>query len=371
MKSHVDSKYFDYAASAPPWPEALEVFAKISRLHYGNPSSLHQHGKAAKLSMMELKKEFCDLIRFYDGRLLLTSSGSEANNTIVNGYLSKHPDAKILIGEDVHDSIWYVHEKRKKNVLVIPVDSGGQYNLTAFKKTLEEPVSLVCINHAGHETGAIQPVGEIAEICNQKNIKLLIDGAQAVGHIALNLDDLQFTYYTFAGYKFGSVRGAAGVLFRDDDFDPIIFGGKQEWGKRAGSENVAALASAVVALSKSIEMMDDENKRLRTLKEKITEKIQNLPGAIINSKKTGLPGLVSVSFPGFSGREITSALAMSGIAVSTGSACHSNQMEPSRIMMALGHSPDEALGSIRISMGVGTTEEAVDALLLNLAEIVN
>ncbi len=371
MEVKVDPKYFDYAASAPPWPEAIDAFAEISRSAYGNPSSIHNAGKSARHKILELKRQFCDLLGFHDGRLLLTATGSEANNTIINGHLNRFPDAKILMAMDVHDSIWYAYKNSLKKVRLFTIDKTGHYDLKEFEKALDDKITLVCINHVCNETGAIQPVKEIAEICDQKGVRLMIDGMQAMGHLQLNLDEIPFSYYTLSGHKFGSVRGAAGVLVRDNQFDGLVKGGKQEWEKRAGTENIASLASMVAALKKSLSVMKEENEKLRRLKKIILDKVGELPNAMINSHDPGLPGLVSLSFPGFSGREIVGTLALSEIAVSTGSACHANEMEPSRIIRWMGRTSEEAIGSIRISMGVGTTEQAVNELLEKLFDLVN
>lgn len=370
MNVSVDPKYFDYAASAPPWPAAVEAFSMVSKDFYANPSSIHLQGKKAKQMLLELKKAFCDLLQFYDGRLLLCASGSEAGNTIIEGHLVRLPTGKILMARDVHDCVWYSNKKYVNKVRVFPLESSGHYDPGKFAKALGEDISLVCINHVCNETGAIQPVEEIADICHQRNVKLMIDGVQALGHIPVNMNEIPCTYYTFSGHKFGSVRGVAGVLIRDDQFDPLIKGGKQEWELRAGTENVPGLSSMVEALKRSNAIMEEENGRLRKLKNRIVQKLKEVEGIKFNSVEPDLPGLLSVSLPGFSGKEIVGALSVSDFAVSTGSACHSNQMEPSRVIRAMGRTTGEAVGSIRISMGTGTTVEAVDALMEELFDLI-
>ncbi len=370
MGFQVDPKYFDYAASAPPWQGAVDEYCEISKSFYANASSIHQQGKATKQKLLELKKEFCDLLHFYDGRLLLTATGSEANNTIIEGHLNKYPKGKILMAMDVHDSMWYASRKHLKSLKLFSPEKSGHYNLKKFVKALDADISIVCVNHVSNETGAIQPIVEIAQLCDERNVKLMVDGMQSVGHIPVNMDEIPCTYYTISGHKFGSVKGAAGVLMRDENFEPLIMGGKQEWGKRAGTEDVAAVASMVKALKRSLEVMADESKRLRQLKNELVQHFEDFPEFVINSSEPDLPGLLSVSFPGFSGREIVGALSLSGFSVSTGSACHANEMEPSRIILSMGRTDREAIGSVRISMGIGTTDVSVKELIEKIIELV-
>ncbi len=371
MEGFANPGYFDYAASYPPWQESIEAYTNISQLFYANPSSNHMPGKEAKQKLLSLKKEFCDLLHFFDGRLLLCSSGSEANNTIINGHLKQFPRGKMIIAEDVHDSIWYASEKFQKKAEIIKIDSAGQIPVDKFKKALTNDISLVCISHVCNETGAIHPVKEISDLCYRKQIRILIDGAQSTGHVPLNLNDIPFTYYSFSGHKFGSVKSTGGILIRDDQFEPLIHGGKQEWNLRAGTEDIAGLSAMVIAFKKSIEHLNEEMTRLKTLRQLVLNKLQEVPDLVVNTPGNSLPGLLSISIPGHSGSEIVSALSLSGYAISTGSACHENQMDPSRIIVAMGRNKKEAIGTIRLSMGIGTTTEAVNDLVKAILDLVS
>ena len=363
MEFQANPNYFDYASTAPPWKEAMETYVQISGAYFGNPSSLHAQGKATKQKLLELKMECCDLLGFHDGRLLLCASGSEANNTIIEGHIAKFPKGRLLIAEDVHDSIWYATEKHKNLVDVLKIDQKGQYSLQKFERLLSKGISLVCINHVCNETGAIHPVKEMAELCFKNQVKILIDGMQAVGHIPIDLDNIPCTYYSISGHKFGSVKGTGGIFMRDDQFEPLINGGKQEWNLRAGTEHIAGLSSMVVALRKSLECLEEETKRLSELKKFMIQQLPNTRSVLVNSPEHSVPGILSISIPGVSGREVVGALSILGFAVSTGSACHSNQMEPSRIILAMGRNKVEAIGTVRISMGLWTSIESSTELM--------
>jgi len=370
--SIVDSAYFDYASTAPPYPEAIAMFSEISHKYFANPSSLHKHGTASRFKLEELKKMVSELIGFNDGRLLLCSSGTEANNTIIEGHFKAHPKARILTAINTHDSIWYARKLYKNQTDILPVNNEGISEPQMLIKSIKKGTSLVCISHVCSETGAIQPVKELASVCSDRGIKLLIDGVQAVGHLPLNLDDIHFDYYVFSSHKFGSVKGTGGILIRNSEFDSLMHGGKQEYNLRAGTENVAGLAATVEALKISIAQISEEQTRLRNLTDLLINELrQKNVNMLINSPVDSLPGFISLSFPGFMSAEIVTALSLSGFAVSAGSACHSGVHEPSRTITAMGRSKKEALGSIRITMGRYTTSESVIQLACALNDFVN
>lgn len=371
MENFTDSSYFDYAASSPMWQESLDAFTNTAKNFFANPSSRHRQGREAKQELLTLKKACCDMLHFYDGRLLQCASGSEANNMIIEGHMSRFPKGKLLIAEDVHDSIWYVIEKYKRSIEVLKIDRFGQIPIDKLERALTKDITLLCINHVSNETGAIHPIKEIADLCARKQKKILIDGAQSIGHLPIDMNAIPFNYYTFSGHKFGGVKSVGGAFIRDDQFEPLIKGGKQEWNLRAGTEDLAGLSAVLAALNKSMESMKEEMIRLSILKKSMLEQLKQLPHVIINSPENSLPGILSVSIPGITGSELVTLLSHSGFAVSTGSACHANEMEPSRIILAMGRSKKEAIGTIRISMGIGTTTDAVNQLMEALLEIIN
>lgn len=371
MERFADPKYFDYAASAPPWPESLDTYKKASATYFANPSSLHRQGRSTKQKLLTLKKTFCELLHFYDGRLLLCSSGSEANNTIIEGQMKMFPEGRLLIAEDVHDSIWYATKNHKKSVEILKIDPYGQIPIDKFERALTKDITLVCTNHVSNETGTIHPVKEMADLCSRKQKRILIDGTQSVGHLPVNLDAIPFNYYSFSGHKFGGPKSAGGVFIRDDRFESLIKGGKQEWSLRAGTEDIAGLSAIIVALKMSLDCLEEEMNRLSILKKFLLKQLKKVPHVLINSLENSLPGFLSICIPGMTGSEIVAVLSHSGFAISTGSACHADQLEPSRIITAMGRNKREANGFIRISMGIGTTNEAVTDLSIALLDLVN
>jgi len=366
-----DPKYFDYAASVPPLKEAMDSFIETSKTYFANPSSIHAHGRKAKKKLLQLKKEFCDMLHYYDGRLMLCSSATEANNTVIEGFIRRFPGKKILVAQDAHDSIWYAVGKYPERTSVLKIEADGKIDEDKLVRSISGDTALICLNHICSETGIIHDVDRLSHICQSRGMKVLVDGTQALGHIPVNLNDIPFNYYTFSAHKFGAVRSIGGLFMRDNDFDPLLSGGKQEWGMRGGTENVSGLASAVTALKRNLQNQSAEVQRLNTFGKNLSERlVKSLPGLIINSNQNGLPGLLSVSFPDFKGNEIVAATSLSGYAISTGSACHANQVEPSRIILARGRNEKEATGTVRISMGYSTTSESVEGLFKVLKEYI-
>jgi len=360
-----DPYYFDYAASEPPYPEALEEYVQYALEYSANPSSAHSSGKEAQRKLVEKKIAFCNLLGLKDGHLLLCGSATEANNTIVEGHRKRFPDGQILIAEDVHDSIWYATEKHREHTKILPLKdildlstgNPGRIPGGGGKTTM------LCMTQVCNETGRIHQLEPIAQFCNLNHIKLLIDGSQAVGHIHVNLDEIPCDYYCFSSHKFGGPRGVGGLLIRDSEFDPLLTGGKQEWELRPGTENLAGLAASVKALETSLSNMEEQAMHLGRLKESLLDQLTGeLPRLLNNTPEQSRPGLLSVSIPGTDGSETVAALSLLGMKTATGSACHADRPQPSRIILATGRSEKEAVGTIRISMGRGNTTQSVEEL---------
>src|SRR6185503_9670350 len=201
--------------------------------------------------------------------------------------------------------------------------------------------------HANHETGVVQDVKALGEVCARKGVPLHVDGVQALGRLPVTLSELPFAFYTFSAHKFGGPRGVGGVIVRSATLAPQILGGGQEKGARGGTENVAGLAAALTALDLATRSLEGEGPRLRKLAGLLTDEIRTaIPDALVNSSANGLPGLVSFSFPKLLGEEIVVELNLRGFAVSAGSACGSGKMEPPRTVMAMGRTREQALGTL-------------------------
>lgn len=362
--------YFDYAASAPPFPEALRRFEEVSLRLFGNPSSSHDVGQRARETLEAARKSFLARAGFADGTLVLTSGATEANNLVLRSARETNPKGRILVAADAHPSAWFAKEKGWADVVETGPD--GRLSPETLTARLSKKTTLVSIVHAGNETGVIQNLQALGTVCAKAGVPLHVDGVQALGRLPVTLSELPFSFYTFSAHKFGGPRGVGGVILRDAALRPQISGGGQEKGARGGTENVAGLAAALVALDLSARSLEGEVPRLRRLAALLGQEIASgIPGSLLNSTTEGLPGLVSVSFPHLKGEEIVVELNLRGFAVSAGSACGSGRMEPSRPVMAMGRTRAQALGTVRISMGRLTTEEGVRRLAAALRQIVD
>jgi cysteine desulfurase len=367
------AKYFDYAATAPMLPEAAEAYAEAAGELYGNPSSPHDAGTAARRALLEARERICDCAGFDDGRLILTSGGTESNNLVIRGIMEQQPDRRLLVTEDTHPSIWFARQHYEERCDILRTGRDGVLTAEMVALALKPEHVMVCLSHACNETGLVHDVARIARLCNRREVLCHIDGTQALGHLPVNLAELTCDFYTFSAHKFGGPRGVGGVFLREGGISPQNRGGNQEWRLRAGTENVAGAIATAVALEISEARREREESRLRDLARQLYSGLEEaLPEVLLNSDlENGLPGLVSVSLKGVSSHDVAVELNLRGYAVSTGSACHADQVLPSRVILSLGRKRDEALGTLRISLGPASTPEAITGLLRDLPEIVS
>lgn len=364
----VDPRFFDYAAGAPIHPDAMAAWQAAAREFSGNPSAVHSAGAAARDRWESLGREFMATLSLPDGFLVATSGGTEANNLVIGGTLARHPTGRILIAADSHASSWSAAQAAGSRRDVLPLGADGLISPTVLEQALKPETVLVSLLHAQHETGVVQPVAELAAVCARRGVPLHLDGVQAVGKLPVDFARLNCRYYTFSAHKFGGPRGFGGVMAASVDFAPQMVGGDQQAGRRAGTENLPGLAGSLAALKAAIRIQASERQRLRALAVAGVSKIRaGCSHVLCNSDLTnGLPGLVSLSFPGQSGSAMAADLDLQGFAIGTASACHARRPQPSRSLLARGLTPQIALGSVRVSMGSGTTPEAVADLAAGL-----
>lgn len=361
----------DYAASSPPFAEALEAQAASAREFFANPSAAHMPGCQAREQLAGLKRRFGAMCGFNDGRLVLTSGGTEANNLAINGALLLHPEGRLLMAADAHPSIINTRHVEQELIDVLPIDFAGRVTPVALAAALRPDTRLVAFSHVGNETGVVHDAVALAALCERRGVSCLIDGTQAAGHIPVDLSSITCEFYTFSAHKFGGPRGVGGIFLRSRECAPLFDGGSQEWGLRPGTENLPGLAGAVVALEQSLVAMPVESARLRRLGRDLVSELRRITADVVinGDSDNGLPGFVSASFPGYNGSKLVADLAMRGFAVATGSACHADQVEPSRTIMAMGRSPEVALGTIRISLGRHNDAGTVTEFAAVMAEI--
>ena len=372
MKADGADRYFDYAATAPPFDEALSAQVEAARTWFGNPSSAHRPGTAAQAELERLRGTLAALCGFADGRVVLMSGATEANNWVVHGVMHEAGAGRVLVAADVHASVWNVCRRYAERMDVLPLDGKGRIGLAALAAAIRADTRLVCCSHVASETGVVQDVGAIAALCERRGILCHVDGAQALGRIPVNLAAIACDFYTFSAHKFGGPHGCGGVLLRSPTVMPLMDGGTQEGGLRPGTENLPAVAGTAIAFELSLAGMAAEAERLRDLTRTVLAELERSGTRVLvnGDPEKSAPGFLSLSFASLDGHALVADLAVQGFAVASGSACSENRPEPSRAILALGRSPAEALGTIRISFGRSNGRESVEAFASALVKTV-
>jgi len=366
--------YLDHAATTPIRDEVAEAMQTTG---YGNPSSIHHEGKAAKKALEAARKSLADCLNTQPDCLTFTGSGSEADNLAVLGLTHGKP-GHLIISAIEHDAITKpaAHLANQGwEVSILPVSSEGVIALTDLEAALRPNTALVSIMHGNNEMGSLQPIDAIGQLLRSKNILFHCDAVQTAGKLPLDLSTLPIDYLTVSAHKLYGPKGI-GLFYRHPNAPkptPLVFGGEQEDGLRSGTENVAGIVGFAKAFELADQEMAIETPRLRALPERlISGVLANIPQAELNGPRDvqqRVPGNVHFSFPPGEGEALVLQLDLHGIGASTGSACKTASIEPSKIILALGKSEAIARATVRFSMGRSTTEADIDQTIAVLTKI--
>lgn len=375
--------YMDNNATTPLHPEVKKAMAEAMEI-FGNPSSLHGFGRQARQLVESAREQIASFIGAHPGEIIFVGSGSEANNTVLSVISCQsrecehkfHGANEIITTTIEHPCVLETSKclkERGVNVRYLDVDQYGKIDLEKLKDMITERTRLVSVMMANNEIGTIQDIKTIASIVHEHDALFHTDAVQAGGKVPLDVRDLNVDFLTLSGHKIYGPKGV-GLLYvrKGAPFCPLIRGGHQERGRRAGTENTLG----IVGFGKAIEMrskeMKAEEKRLLELKavlrKGIEEKIPDVH--FVGHPIDCLPGTLNVTFEGAEGEAILLYLDSEGIAVSTGSACASGSLDPSHVILAIGLPVEWAHGSIRISMGRENTMEDVEYLLDVLPRVI-
>lgn len=374
--------YLDNNATTEMAPEVKEIMRENEDL-YGNASSMHAMGRMAESAIAWARGEVAKLIGADEKEEIYFTSGStEGNNTVFNTFRDLIDDGsrkdRIILSTVEHpasiETAKYL-KKRGYKVDYVPVDHMGMVDLKALKSMIADDVVLLSLMLANNESGVIQPVKEASRIAKAHGAYVHTDATQAIGKIPVNVDDLGVDYLTLSGHKFYGPKGVGALYIRKGSpRTPLLHGGHQEGGQRAGTYN----NQAIIGLGKAAELarlgLDEERKHLwslrSALKKGIEERIANVTFNGSDDYETALPGTLDVSFSSAEGESILLYLDLEGIEVSTGSACASGSLEPSYVLLASGLDIELAHGSIRFSFGRYNTMEEVETVLEKLPPII-
>jgi cysteine desulfurase len=368
----MDAVYLDNNATTPLHPRVREAMLPwLGELH-GNPSSVHRFGQAARNAVEEAREKVAALLGGRPPEVVFTASGTEANNAVLFHVARETGGGHLVISAVEHPSIREGATRLEKDGMqVTRVSPGGDgvVSSQAIAAALRPDTKLVCLMLANNELGTLQPVAEVAAVCRERGIPVLCDAVQAVGKIPVDVHALGVDYLVLGAHKFYGPLGAAAVWVRKGaELSPYLVGGGQERRRRAGTENVPALVGLGEATAVAREEMADRVAHLAALRDRfeaaLAERSRKLPGVLFHCQASPrLPNTSHVAFPGVEGESLLIRLDLAGFAVSTGSACSSGTVEPSKTLLAIGLPVEEALSSLRISFGLTNTMADVDAFL--------
>lgn len=370
--------YLDYNATTPLDSRVFESMVPYMNGHWGNPSSPYSFGNQARVAVEKARERVAEHIGCKPGEVLFTSCGTESDNLAVRGVANalRSQGNHIVTTSIEHHAVLHTCkalEAEAYRITYLPVGPDGSVDLEDAEKALSPETVLVTIMHANNETGVLQPVEDIAALAKKRGILFHTDAVQTAGKIPLRLCELGADLISISGHKFYGPKGTGALYIRKGiPLAPILTGGPHEHSLRAGTENVAGIVGLSHALAFAMESSDGEYKRLQTLRDRFEARIRSLiPRMKINGMSARrVPNTSSISFDSVDGESIVLGLDLRGIYVSTGSACSTGDPEPSHVLLAMGLSPKEAQGSIRISLGKQTREEDIDLAIGALTDTV-
>ena len=367
-----DRSYFDWNATTPLRPEAASAL-QTALLLDGNPSSVHAEGRATRRVVEQAREQVAALVAARPADVFFTSSGTEANmlalTPAIEARSERQPRGKLLMSAVEHSSVRAGGRFPRDAIADLPVEGDGCVNLAVLKEAVSGAVRpLVSIMLANNETGVLQPVARAAAVIGEAGGLLHVDAVQAAGRIPVDIGALGADFITLSAHKIGGAKGVGALIRRNDDLhiaDPLIRGGGQERGLRAGTENVAGIAAFGAAAAAARERLATEADRVRSLRDKLEVGLKAIaPQTVIFGSGTDrLPNTTLFAAAGLRAETAVIAFDLEGIAVSSGAACSSGKVQPSHVLAAMGVSPTLLRGAVRVSLGWTTTESDVERFL--------
>ncbi|MDF0594046.1 cysteine desulfurase NifS [Methanotrichaceae archaeon M04Ac] len=360
--------YMDHAATTPLAPEVLEAMIPYFSQRYGNPSSLHSFGREAREAVEEARAEVAALLNAEPSEIYFTSGGTESDNLAIKGIARRNrkKGRHIITSSIEHPAVLEVCRSLTREgfeVTYLPVTREGLVEVGAVEEAVCEDTILISIMHANNEIGTIQPLEEIGKLAREKEIYFHTDGVQTAGKIPVDVRSLGIDAFSISAHKLYGPKGAGALFIRKGvRIESIQQGGGHERGMRSGTENVPGIAGLGAAARIAKENMAEESERMRSLRDRMSGWVlKNIEGSWLNGHPDKrLPSNLNFSFRYIEGESLLLHLDALGIAASTGSACSSKKLAASHVLSAIGLSPVDSHGSLRITLGMSNTEEDVD-----------
>ncbi len=371
--------YADNAATTKLSDNALKSMLPLLSDDYANASSLHSLGQRAKEYIEKARQDIAFAIGALPREIYFTSGGSEADNQAIRSLAykgAKKGKRHIISSKFEHHAVLHTLnalEKEGFEVTLIDVNSDGVIKPDDVEKAINESTCLVTIMTANNEIGTIQPIAEIGEICKKMNVAFHTDAVQAVGHIPVNVKDLKVDMLSASAHKFHGPKGIGFLYVRSGvPVQSLIEGGAQERGKRAGTENTAAIVGMAAALNDAVNKLDENNKYVTALRDRLIGGLKDIEKSRINgSLEFHLPGTLNMCFEGIEGESLLLLLDTYGICASSGSACTSGSLEPSHVLLSIGVPVEIAHGSLRLSLSEYNTEQEIDYIVEKVISVVD
>lgn len=370
--------YLDNAGTTKTSHEVVNAMMPFFEEEYGNASSLHSMGQRAKEHLDAARKIVAECINADAGEIYFTSGGSESDNQAIisASILGERKGKKHIISSQFeHHAVLHTLQKLEKqgfSVTYLPVYENGIVKIEDLKNAIREDTCLVTIMFANNEIGTIQPIKEIGQICHEKGIILHTDAVQAVGHVPVDVKEMNIDMLSISGHKFHGPKGVGALYCKKTVLlNKFIEGGAQEKNKRAGTENVAGIIGMATALKNACDHMDENAQKEIKLRDKLITELSKIPHSSLNGDwKNRLPNNFNMCFEGIEGESLLLLLDDEGICASSGSACTSGSLDPSHVLLAIGRPHEVAHGSLRLTLSEYNTEEEIDKVIKVVPPIV-
>jgi cysteine desulfurase len=368
--------YLDNAASTPVHEKVIEEMIPYFKEQYGNPSSIHKYGRFANIAIQNARKRIASLINAESNEILITSGGTESNNTALYGIAHRNKGKHIITSSIEHDAILEPCKRLKKDgfqITYLPVDKYGLVNPQDVEKEISSDTCLVSIMFANNEVGTIQPIAEIGKITQRRKIAFHTDAVQAVGKTSINVKELGVDLLSISSHKINGPKGVGALYIRKGiKIDPLILGGGQENGLRSGTENVASIVGFGMACQIAKDNMKQNQEYFRKLGMKlVTEVLREISYTKLNGHpEKRIPNNIHFTFLGVNGEDLIIKLDENKIAASTGSACSVKIQKASHVLKAMRFSHEQIAGSLRLTIGIINTEEEIDETIQVLKKVV-
>ncbi len=368
--------YLDNAASTQIHEDVLDVMLPYLKEQYGNASSIHRYGRMAHKAIEKARKQIAFLINAEPSEILITSGGTESNNTVLRGIVVNDTSNKIITSSIEHDAILEPCKKLSQNGLEIeylPVDKFGIINLSELQSRVSENTCLVSIMFGNNEVGTVQKIFEISQICQEKKIPFHTDAVQAIGKMPIDVKELGIDLLSISSHKLHGPKGIGALYIKNGiKIDPVILGGGQEHGLRSGTENVANIVGFGKACEIAKNNLSENMAYVTKLRDLLIEKVlHEIPEVTLNGDpKSRLPNNAHFTFLGVNGEDLIIKLDEYGIAASTGSACSVNTQRASHVLQAMGFSHEQITGSLRLTLGIFNNKKEIEQTVDSLKKIV-